>query len=63
MVGAFTARLIYWWFLIQPSLEISGDALFYYDAAHSIADNLLYSSGGKLTARLSNFCRFDSENF
>jgi hypothetical protein len=50
MVGAFTARLIYWWFLIQPSLEISGDALFYYDAAHSIADNLLYSSGGKLTA-------------
>ena len=51
MVGLFVARLIYWWLLIGPFHELSGDALFYYDAAHSIADTLSYSSNGILTAK------------
>jgi hypothetical protein len=50
LAGAFAARLIYWWFLIYPSLELSGDALFYHDAANSIAKSLSYSHGGVLTA-------------
>jgi hypothetical protein len=50
IAGAFLARLIYWWFFIQTSHELSGDALFYYDAAHSIANTLTYSSSGMLTA-------------
>lgn len=50
IVVSFAARLVYWWFLIQPFHELSGDASFYYDAAHSIAENSSYSIDGIPTA-------------
>lgn len=50
MAGALFLRIIYWWLFIQPFHEIRGDAVFYYNAAHSIADTLSYSINGKHTA-------------
>jgi hypothetical protein len=47
---ALIARLIYWWILVGPVPLNSGDANFYYEASHSIANNLTYSKDGQLTA-------------
>ena len=51
IVVSFAARLVFWWFLIQPFNELSGDASFYYDAAHSIAENSSYSIDGIPTTK------------
>jgi hypothetical protein len=50
MVVSFAARLIYWWILVPPFHEFSGDAIFYYDAARSIAESSSYSYNGIFTA-------------
>jgi hypothetical protein len=47
---AFLARLLYWWILVGSAPNISGDANFYYQTSHSIADNLQYELNGKPTA-------------
>ncbi len=50
MIIAFFSRLIYWWFLVEPNPHLSGDAVFYYESARSIAYNLSYSYHGLPTA-------------
>jgi len=50
MALAFIVRLLYWWIFVGPTPNISGDANFYYQTSHSIAENLTYGLNGELTA-------------